>query len=136
MVRTKHLIVFDASVFFILDDCVDREIACFENSNLSYNNIFIPVFGMFHFFRSIFNLVGTDSDWRDTTQTKPAPLYLEKLKVKIYTDFPVKEVCLASPDTADLTVRTLPYETGSDADGTYLGFTLPALAYWDMVFLR
>ncbi len=82
------------------------------------------------------NLVGTDSDWRDTAQTKPAPSYLENLKVKIHTDFPVKEVCLASPDTADLTVRMLPYETGSDEDGSYLTFTLPALAYWDMVFLR
>ena len=82
------------------------------------------------------NLTGTDSDWRDTAQTKPAPTYLENLKVKIYTGFPVKEVCLASPDTEDLTVRTLPYETGSDADGAYIAFTLPDLAYWDMVFLR
>ena len=82
------------------------------------------------------NLTGTDSDWRDTAQTKQAPAYLENLKVKIYTGFPVKEVCLASPDTADLTVRTLPFETGSDAEGAYLAFTLPALAYWDMVFLR
>ena len=56
--------------------------------------------------------------------------------MKIYTGFPVKEVCLASPDTDDLTVLSLPFETGSDADGAYLAFTLPALAYWDMVFLR
>ena len=78
----------------------------------------------------------TDSDWRDTAQTKPAPAYLENLKVKIYTGFPVKEVCLASPDITDLTVRTLSYETGTDEEGAYLTFTLPALAYWDMVFLR
>ena len=82
------------------------------------------------------NLVGTDSDWRDTTMTKKAPEYLENLKVKIRTEFPAREICLASPDTSDLSVRTLPFETGLDADGTYLSFTLPTLAYWDMIFLR
>ena len=60
----------------------------------------------------------------------------ENLKVKIYTGFPVHEVCAASPDTDDLTVHTLPFETGSDPEGAYISFILPQLVYWDMVFLR
>ena len=82
------------------------------------------------------NLIGTDSDWRDTSQAKKAPETRENLKVKIYTGFPVHEVCMASPDTDDLTVHTLPFETGSDPEGAYISFILPQLVYWDMVFLR
>ena len=82
------------------------------------------------------NLVGTDSDWRDTAQSKKAPEYLKDLKVKIHTDFPVKEAYLASPDTEDLTAHPLSFGTGTDADGPYITFTQPGLAYWNMVFLR
>lgn len=82
------------------------------------------------------NLLGTDNEWRDTEQIKQAPVLQENLEVTIYTDFPVKEVCLASPDATDLSVHVLPFESGSDESGTFIAFTLPALAYWDMVFLR
>lgn len=82
------------------------------------------------------NLMGTDREWRDTDQTKKAPSLQKDLTVRIYTDFPAKEVCLASPDAADLTVHTLSFETSADENGTCLSFVLPSLAYWDMVFLR
>ena len=82
------------------------------------------------------NLMGTDSAWRDTEQTKQAPVLQENLAVTIYTDFPAKEVCLASPDATDLSVLALPFESGSDESGTFIAFTLPSLTYWDMVFLR
>ena len=82
------------------------------------------------------NLIGTDSDWRDVEQTKKVPVFQKDLKIRIYTDFPVTEICLASPDTDDLTVHTLPFDKGTDEEGTYLTFTLPGLAYWNMVFLR
>ena len=82
------------------------------------------------------NLMGTDSGWRDTEQTKQAPTPQDNLAVTIYTEFPVKEVCLASPDGADLSVHVLPFESGSDEIGTYIAFSLPSLIYWDMVFLR
>lgn len=82
------------------------------------------------------NLIGTDSDWRDTAQTKKAPECQKDLKIRIYTDFPVSEICLASPDTNDLTVHLLPHVTGADAGGAYIAFTLPELSYWNMVFLR
>ena len=82
------------------------------------------------------NLIGTDSEWRDTEQIKKAPVRQENLEVMIYTEFPVKEVCLASPDVADLSVHVLPFESGLDERGKFISFTLPSLAYWDMVFLR
>lgn len=82
------------------------------------------------------NLIGTDSDWRDTEQTKKVPVYQKDLKVRIYTDFPATKICLTSPDTDDLTVHSLPFEKGKDEKGAYLTFTLPGLAYWNMVFLR
>ena len=82
------------------------------------------------------NLTGTDNDWRDTTQTKKAPEYQENLKVRIYTDFPAHKAYIASPDTNDLTARSLPFEKGTDAGGAFISLTLPDLAYWDMVFLR
>ena len=82
------------------------------------------------------NLICTDCEWRDTDQIKKAPDLQENLTVTIYTEFPVKEVCLASPDGADLSVHILPFEPGSDENGKYIAFTLPSLAYWDMVFLR
>ena len=82
------------------------------------------------------NLLGTDSGWRDTEQTKKAPACQKDLKIRIHTDFPAREICLASPDPEDLTVRTLPFERGTDEEGAFLAFTLPALEYWSMVFLR
>ncbi|MBR0218601.1 MAG: glycoside hydrolase family 66 protein [Clostridia bacterium] len=82
------------------------------------------------------NLMGTDSGWRDTEQTKQAPVRQADLAVTIFTDFPVKEVCLASPDTDDLTVHSIPFEKGGGKEGAYISFTLPCLDYWDMVFLR
>ena len=82
------------------------------------------------------NLMGTDSEWRDTEQIKKAPVLQENLEVTIYTEFPVKEVCLASPDGADLSVHVLPFDSGSDESGKFITFILPTLAYWDMVFLR
>ena len=118
----------------------DRTVAI-ENTAVSENGRYDTVWyftkaddrnEIYHFI----NLIGTDSDWRDTAQTKNAPECQKDLKVRIYTDFPVKEVCLASPDTANLTVHTLPFETGSDPEGTYISFVQPELIYWNMVFLR
>lgn len=97
---------------------------CFSKADSQYE--------VYHFI----NLIGTDSDWRDTAQTKKIPEYQKNLTVTIYTDFPATEICLASPDTDDLTVHTLYFEKGTDNEGPYLSFTLPGLTYWNMVFLR
>jgi len=82
------------------------------------------------------NLLSTDAGWRDAEQTKAAPTSLADIQVKLYTDFNAKAVCLASPDSEDLSIRELPFIRGEDAHGGYIAFTMPGLEYWNMIFLR
>lgn len=84
----------------------------------------------------LINLIGTDDGWRDTEQTKAEPEYLSHLQVKLYTRFPAKTVCVASPDQVDLSAEELAFTRGTDAQGAYIALTLPSLAYWNMIFLR
>lgn len=84
----------------------------------------------------LINLTGTDTDWRDTAQTKAEPQPHTALAVKLYTDFPASTAWLASPDGADLAPAALPFTRGVDERGAYLALTVPTLAYWDMIFLR
>jgi len=82
------------------------------------------------------NLVGTDNGWRDTLQTKKAPVPLQSLKVRLYTDFDARSVSMASPDSCDIRLHSLAYSAGADAQGRYISFEIPSLAYWDMILLR
>jgi dextranase len=82
------------------------------------------------------NLVGTDNEWRDTQQTKKAPVLLHDLRVRLYTDFAAQSVSLASPDNHDISLRELDYSTETDLEGRYILFDIPSLAYWDMILLR
>ena len=84
----------------------------------------------------LINLTGTDTDWRDTAQTKAEPRPLDHLTVKLRTDFSARAVYLASPDGPDLTAAELPFARGADERGAYLLLTVPSLRYWDMIFLR
>lgn len=82
------------------------------------------------------NLTGTDDGWRDEEQTKTPPTPHENVKTRLYTDYPVQAVYLASPDgESPLPVR-LEFRTGCDADGAYIEFTQPTLEYWNLIFLR
>ncbi|MEA5015916.1 MAG: glycoside hydrolase family 66 protein [Candidatus Limiplasma sp.] len=82
------------------------------------------------------NLFGTDSAWRDEEQTKKAPVAQNGLVTRLYTDCSTQSVFLASPDGEDLAPVSLPFVCGEDEGGRYLQFTVPSLAYWNMVFLR
>lgn len=82
------------------------------------------------------NLTGTDNGWRDEKQTKPAPRALKNVVTRLYTDFPAGAVYLVSPDEENLSPRRLPFSVGRDETGTYLELVQPALAYWNMIFLR
>ena len=82
------------------------------------------------------NLAGTDSGWRDTQQTKRTPTPLHDLQVRFYTDFDARSVSLASPDGHDIRLRELAYSRDTDADGRYISFEIPSLAYWNMILLR
>lgn len=82
------------------------------------------------------NLTGTDNGWRDEKQTKKAPTTQENLRSRLYTDFPVQAVYLASPDQQDIAPQQLTFVSGEDGNGRYIEFTQPCLAYWNMIFLR
>lgn len=82
------------------------------------------------------NLTGTDDGWRDEEQTKKPPIAHENVKTLLYTDYPVREVWLASPDGESPLPLPLEFQTGRDANGAYAEFTQPALEYWNLIFLR
>ena len=82
------------------------------------------------------NLTGTDDGWRDEEQTKKPPIAHENVKTRLYTDYPVREVWLASPDGESPLPLHLEFQTGRDANGAYAEFTQPALEYWNLIFLR
>ena len=82
------------------------------------------------------NLTGTDDGWRDEEQTKKPPIAHENVKTRLYTDYPVREVWLASPDGESPLPLPLEFQTGRDTNGAYAEFTQPALEYWNLIFLR
>ncbi len=86
----------------------------------------------------LINLLGNSSaDWTDTNASYPAPPVLTNVTVKYYygTGAP-SQVWLASPDFDGGLAHSLSFTTGSDANGAYVQFTLPALDYWDMVWIN
>ena len=82
------------------------------------------------------NLCGTDNDWRDTAQTKKCPSEINNIWVSIHTPKVVHEVWLASPDREDLKPQKVPFELISDCNDYCLKLKMPALSYWNMVFMR
>lgn len=83
------------------------------------------------------NLCGTSSaDWADSDGTQAEPTKQENLTVRQYVDAIPQHVYLASPDHADGIMTELPFETGMDANGTYITFQMPQLHYWNMVILK
>lgn len=82
------------------------------------------------------NLTGTDDGWRDEEQTKKPPIAHENVKTRLYTDYPVREVWLASPDGESPLPLPLEFQTGRDTNGAYAEFTQHALEYWNLIFLR
>ena len=88
---------------------------------------------MIHFI----NLCGTSSaDWADSDGTQAEPTEQENLTVRQYVDAIPQHVYLASPDHADGIMIELPFETGMDANGTYITFQMQQLHYWNMVILK
>jgi dextranase len=90
------------------------------------------------------NLLGESSiDWQTGacsgctyTSPHPVPTALTNVVVKYYNLNTVQSVSFASPDSNSGQTYNLPFSTGSDGGGDYVTFTLPSLAYWDMVYLN
>lgn len=87
---------------------------------------------------NLINLVGESSvNWRDDAGTYPAPTTQSNFIVKYYLGAgTVTSVQVASPDFNGGAASSLPFVTGSDGGGNYVSFTVPMLAYWDMVIIR
>lgn len=84
----------------------------------------------------LINLLGTDNEWRDERGKKEAPQPVQNLTVKYYTDRPVQKLYMASFLADHGMSRELSFEAGEDAGGSYITFTVPELAYWDMVYMK
>lgn len=84
----------------------------------------------------LINLLGTDNTWRDEQGKKAAPTPVEHLQVKYYPARAVEKVCVASFSIEGGMSRELSYDSGKDAGGSYIVFTVPQLTYWDMVYMR
>jgi dextranase len=83
------------------------------------------------------NLMGENSsDWRDDLADHPAPTVQSNLIVTYYAPAgTVKSAAWASPDSPEITLHPLKFMSGTDTHGAFIRFTLPRLAYWDMVYL-
>ena len=85
------------------------------------------------------NLLDATSDnWMDTNATQPAPTSQTNVQIKYYytgTSEP-SSVDVASPDSMGGQAQSLQFATGTDSKGSYVTFTLPSLAYWDMVWVN
>ncbi len=85
----------------------------------------------------LINLVGEkDTAWRDDHGTDPVPTPQANLTVKDYFGAgTVTSVYWATPDVPSGLPHRLAFTAGADDRGRYVQFTIPRLAYWDLVSL-
>ncbi len=80
------------------------------------------------------NLVTLDDLWRNAAETPPVQTHIG---LRYYVgDDAIEGVHLASPDFDFGRTVSLPFTSGQDERGRYVEFTVPRLAYWDMVYVR
>ena len=87
---------------------------------------------------NLINLVGESTiNWTDATGAAQAPTAQSNLPVKYYYGSgTISSVSFASPDISSPPVQSLAFQTGSDGNGNYVTFTVPALYYWDTIMLN
>ncbi len=82
---------------------------------------------------SLVNLIGIDNPrWDRELESGPTPQ--NNLNVRIAVERPVARVWWASPDGESIAPQAVDFTT--DSDGSAITFTLPSLAYWDMIVLE
>lgn len=88
---------------------------------------------------NLINLVGENSiNWRDDLGNYPVPTAQANFTAKYYygSGTPAS-VQVASPDiNHGGTFQNLSFTTGSDGGGNYVSFTVPSLAYWDLILIN
>jgi dextranase len=93
--------------------------------------------GSTHMLNLINLLNATNTNWRDDNADYPAPPTQTNVVVTYYygSGTTPQHVYWASPDINSGRTSALDFTTGSNGSGNYVQFTLPSLAYWDMVYL-
>lgn len=81
------------------------------------------------------NLLGNDDQWRNVSNTPPLLTNLS-VKYRLGPNADISGVHFASPDLNHGLMQSLPYSTGSDAQGNFISFILPSIAYWDMIYFE
>jgi dextranase len=82
---------------------------------------------------SLVNLIDIDKPrWDRELEIGPTPQ--SNLNVRIAVERPVARVWWASPDGESIAPQAVDFTT--DSDGSAIAFTLPSLAYWDMIVLE
>lgn len=84
---------------------------------------------------SLINLLGIASPTWNGPQI-PKPTLQSDLRLRYYTQQPVKNIWWATPDGNDPTGQTLSFKRGEDDSGKYIEFNIPSLAYWDLIVLE
>lgn len=93
--------------------------------------------GSTHLLNLINLLNAGNTNWRDDNANYPAPPTQANVVVTYYygTGSAPGHVYWASPDTRTGRMSGLTFSRGSDASGSYVRFTVPSLAYWDMIYM-
>ncbi len=81
---------------------------------------------------NLINLNGVDDQWRNPSGN-PTPQ--TRIELKVHGNTKVQRVWVATPDDGLGRPRELTFQTGEDADGSFVAFTVPNLAFWNLVIL-
>jgi len=83
----------------------------------------------------LLNLLGNDEQWRNISNRPPVLTNLS-VKYRLGPDADISGVYFASPDLNHGIMRSLPYVTGRDGQGSFISFVAPSLVYWDMIYFE
>ena len=81
---------------------------------------------------NLINLNGVDDQWRNPCAN---PVPQTNIVLNVRPDINIRRVFLATPDDDLGRLHELPLQTGSDAAGNYVTFTIPRLEFWNLVML-
>jgi len=84
---------------------------------------------------SLINLLGIANPTWNGPQT-PKPTLQTDLRLRYYTQQPIKSIWWATPDGDDPTGQTLSFNRREDEVGKYIEFNISSLAYWDLIVLE
>ncbi len=81
------------------------------------------------------NLLGNDDQWRNAANPPPVRNDLA-VTFRLAGAATVSDVVVVSPDSNQGLPLSLAYQTGADAIGPHVQFTVPTLEYWSTVLIR